>query len=419
MKPLRHTLLWVLLTGLLLGACQKEDPQWPPRPKPETADQTLLVYLGGQTLLRAFKGNIAEIRQAIDQHILYDSRLLLYVEPSIRESYLIEYSFDYATQSSRGDTLRRYERPALTSDHVGRVMQDAFTEAPAHRYGMILGSHGAGWVPATYPYLTQDEGDNGMEIWSNRPIPYEATDRHPLLYKSDRAREATRWFGEFNGGVADLSLWIEAIQSLDTPLEYLIFDACFMSNIEALYALRHSARYIVASPCEIMGRGMPYASILGELFTEKGTSYDLKAYCAGYYDFYLHTTETKPSGCIALTRCEELDNLAAATRRALQHRNEEVDPETIQPYDGLDRTLFYDLGQYIEQVCGDSEAYSAFVEQFDRTFPEEYRLHTPSFYSGYDGEMTPIHHYSGVSTSAPSTKYPTAYAQTAWYEAVN
>ncbi len=411
-NPFKGALIGVVSTLLLASSCSEKEPAWSPRPKPEKADQTLLVYLSGQTLMGAFRTNIKEIQEAIDQHILYDSRLMVYVEPTTRESYLIEYSFDYATQKSRPDTLRRYNYPELTAEHIGAVMRDAFEEAPADRYGLITGSHGGGWVPSEYPYLSSDEEDN-MEIWSHPKTLH--SDRHPLLYKSAAAAYPTRWYGEMNGRVTDLETWCEAIQSLDISLEYLIFDACFMSNIEALYEMRHLAKEIVASPTEIMGRGMPYAKILKELFTEEGKSYDLEAYCRGYHAFYLTTTETQPSGTIALTRCEELEALAEVARAAIRGGHREVDATTLQRYEGLDNGLFYDLRQYMEATCEDESLLEEFRVQFDRTFPMEYRLYTPYYYSGYNGMLNPIDYYSGVSCSTPSTKYPTAYRETAWY----
>ena len=404
--------------GLMLWpSCSEKEPQWEPRPKPEVADQTLLVYLSGQTLLRHFKTNIQEIQEAIDRHILYDSRLLLYVEPSTRESLLIEYSFDYEKQRSRADTLRRYTSPRLTPDHISTVLNEAYGLAPANRYGLVLGSHGAAWVPSTYPYLTTNEKDNELDIWS-QPHPLGLhPERHPLLYKSSKATHPTRWFGEFNGQVTNLSTWIEAFELTQVEIEYMIFDACFMSNIEALYDLRHSTRYIVASPSEIMGRGMPYAKILQELFTDEGRSYDLEAYCKGYYEFYLNIDPSKeqPSGCIALTVCEELEELAHLTREVLQQEFPAVDPSLMQDYEGLNPPLFYDFRQYVESAASSQELLTAFQEQFERTFPEACRWHTPSFYSGYNGRLNPIEYYSGVTCSNLSEKYPTAYTQTAWY----
>lgn len=411
----------LLVALLTLSACQESDPeptpQWPPRPKPEVAEQSLLFYFSGRSLLSYFRDvNIPEIRSAIDKHILYDSRLLVYIQPSTQRSLLIEYSFDYQTQASRADTLRTYEgRSSIDKEHILEVLSDLQSLAPAKRYAMVMGSHGGGWVPKEYRNLRANESDNESDIWTLEP---EAREPANWLYKSPGA-EATRWYGEHDNQTTDIATWAAAFAESPIRMEYLIFDACFMSNIEALYELRNAARYIVASPCEIMGRGISYATALPPLFTQEGRGYDLEKFCHAFHDFYSTTTDTRQSGCIALTKCAELEALAEATRIALKEINPELNPSLLQVYEGLMRPLFYDFRQYVEAASTDAAALAAFEEQFDRTFPEEYRLHTPEFYSGYNGGMNPITYYSGVSTSQPSNKFPNAWKECEWAKRIN
>lgn len=419
MKSLRYLIPITLLTLLTLVACREEEerPKWVRPPYQEVADQTVLMYLSGQSLLSHFRRNIEEVQQAIDRHILYNSRLLLYVQPNSNQSLLIEYSFDYDKQASRADTLRRYEgKSSIMIDHIVEVLTDVGELAPAERYGMVLGSHGGGWVESTWTDLrmSEDEEDMGDEWMQRHGLNKPSFD---WLHKSPGA-EATRWFGEHKGMTTNIENWATAFERAPIRMEYLIFDACFMSNIEALYELRHAADYIVASPCEIMGRGINYSMALPTLFTEKGESHDLLGFCQSFYDFYSTTTTTRQSGCIAMTVCAELEAMAEATRRVLAGPTRTVDASTLQSYEGLYRHLFFDFKEYIEAVGNDEELLADFEEQFERTFPKEYRLHTPEFYSGYNGTMNPIDYYSGVTTSMPSTKYPTDYATTPWYRAM-
>lgn len=419
-RALRNTLL-ILTTLITLVGCREEpdEPKWVRPPYQEVADQTVLMYLSGQSLISHFRRNIEEARQAVDEHILYNSRLLVYVQPNNRQSLLMELSFDYDKQSSRTDTLRRYEeQSSIDPEHIAQVLGDVAELAPAERYGMILGSHGGGWVKSRWSDLTlsetgSDEGmeDEWMQLHGRREVNFD------WLHKSPGA-EPTRWFGEHKGITTNISNWAEAFERAPIRMEYLIFDACFMSNIEALYELRHATNYIVASPCEIMGRGTNYRLSLPPLFSDKGENYDLEGFCRSFYDFYSTTTETRQSGCIALTLCEELEPLAEVTRRVLATRNDEADLSLLQSYEGLNSHLFFDFREYVEAVATDSELLAAFEEQFERTFPASCRLHTPGFYSGYNEAMNPIDYYSGVTTSAPSTKYPTDYATTPWYHAV-
>lgn len=419
MKRLTRSLL--LSAALLFAACESEkeptpDTGWPEREKPAVAEQTVLFHLSGRSLLSYFRDtNVPEIRAAIDEHILYDSRLLLYIQPTTQLSLLIEYSFDYKSQASQADTLRRYEgRSSLDKDHIVEVITDLKSIAPAKRYGMVLGSHGGGWVPAQYQDLKSNESDSSSDIWT---IAAGEQEPHDWLIKSPGA-EATRWFGEHDGATTDIATWKAAFEEAPVKFDYLIFDACFMSNIEALYELRNAADRILASPCEIMGRGICYTTALPHLFEDEGRTANLIGFAGDFYDFYSTTTSTRQSGCMALTQCGELEALAEAMRRVASGPTNQVNPSELQTYEGLLRPLFFDFQQYVIALAGDHVALDNFIVQFDCTFPKEGSFHTPAFYSGYNGGMNPINYYSGVTTSAPSNKYPTAYSQCEWARAV-
>lgn len=385
-------------------------------PIPET-DQTVLFYLSGQSLLSYFRDtNVAEIRKEIGRGTtLYNSRVLVFIQPSTQQSLLIEYAYDTDSRECYADTLCRYsDFQSIRQEDIVRVFRDMQKKAPANRYGLVMGSHGGGWVPARYKNLTQNENGSDENEWSLRACGQ--TERTDWLGRIAGA-DATRWFGEDNYTTADIETWSAAFDEAAIDWEYVIFDACFMSNIETLYELRRAARYIVGSPCEIMGRGMPYATMLADLFTDEGRNYDLESFCRHFYDFYSTTTATRKSGCIALTVCEELEALAERMKPVNAKMRADADFSKVQVYEGLSKPLFFDLLQYIETGCTDAEAVAAFRTQFDRTFPEACRLHTPSFYSGYNGRMNDISYYSGVTTSAPSEKFPTACAATAWSQA--
>ena len=421
---MRHILIPFFATFVLFFSCQKEEPgiYYPPRPKPETADQTLMFYLGGQDLRNYFNVNIAEIGQAVDEYILYDSRLVIFVQPTVYRSYLLECSFDYDTQRSRIDTLKTYyDVVSNKKEGIERVLSDMAAEAPAYRYGLILGSHGGGWLPAEYKYINRF----GRDVAGAAMLADSEGDN--LLHKSPGA-DPTRWFGEDGREMGEISEWADGIAASGVAFDYVIFDACFMSNVETLYQLRHVAPQIVASPCEIMARGVPYHLTLRHLLLDRGRGYDLIAFAQSFCAYYTSTTETRRSGCLAVTRTAELDRLAAAMKALNATLTAEPAPEELQTYEDLNdgqtyRPLFFDLRQYAELVTADEGARAAFLDQFDRTFPEQGRFHTESFYSGYsiDNGMHPIVYYSGVTCSAPTRieAYAAAYLHTDWYAATH
>ena len=203
--------------------------------------------------------------------------------------------------------------------------------------------------------------------------------------------------------------------------DYVIFDDCFMSNIESLYAMRRATDYIIASPCEIMGAGFPYELVLPRLFTNGGYDRDLEGVCRAFYDFYVNYIY--PSGCVALTVCAELEELAVRYANLSSGLTNNVDVSQLQYYEGLSRHLFYDFGQYAELVSANPVLLNDFKEQFDRTFPESCRLHTPSFYTAFGGSpkdsFVTVDYYSGVTISEPADRNAELNRETEWYRATH
>lgn len=419
MRQLTSILICLVMGVSLFSSCSKDSLPSNRRPLPEVADQSLIFYLTGQSLQHYFKRyNIPEICEAIDNDILYDSRLFVHVQSSDNstEALLIEYWYNLETQSSCADTLRRYPNcNTIEKAHIVKVIDDVAEIAPSNRYAMVLGSHGGGWVSSEYKNFTSYEsGDDEGELFAEKSA---ATQHFDLLHKSDGA-DATRWFGENMGDVAEISVWAEAFKEASVDMEYLIFDACFMSNVETLYELRDAAKFIVASPCEIMGRGVPYNITLPHLFSNFGKDYDLKGFIGSFVDYYSKTNDSRKSGCMALTVCSEMEALAEVTSEVYSAGLREIDIKSIQSYEGLSDPLFVDFEEYIMATCTDDILLSRFIQQLDKTLPKEYRMRTDFFYSGYNNGYNVINHYSGVSTSDGSIKYPKSYENTLWAKRV-
>lgn len=431
---MNRLLLRLLLAVAAAGfaACDKTEPVDPVDPDkpvvpPTETQQTIMVYLSGQSLARYFTQNVNEIASAVagsDGH----SRVLIFSEPR-SGAVLIECKYRGKGQKAQLDTLHRYTQEEFSSsiqrNDIAKILNQMAIIAPAGRYGLIIGSHGGGWLPAEYRLLDDFGGKTPFSLHPRR-------EEDPLLHKQ-AGSDATRWFGEENGQVGEIEEWAAGIQAATPRFGYVIFDACFMSNIETLYELRNIAPYIVASPCEIMGRGVPYDLCLPALLSDTSTQSEASAmeplmeFCRAFYNFYNTTVETRQSGCLAITCTAEIDKLAAAAKAFNATVTAEPDPMKLQIYEGLHQgttrcPLFFDLRQYIEEAeCSDENVRRAALEQLDRTIPEESRLHTPQFYTGYDGDMHDIDYYSGVTTSTPTaiTAYAEALRQTAWWKATH
>ncbi len=151
---------------------------------------------------------------------------------------MFEIVYDARQRKCVRKELKIYENfHADETASVQEMFADMQLLAPADSYGLAIGCHGFGWIPKDAP-LPQ-----GRYV-PERPLP------GALITRS------TRFFGD-SGHLMDIAQLADAVAGLSYRFDYLIFDGCFMSNIETLYDLRHSFDYIISSPCEIMGAGFP------------------------------------------------------------------------------------------------------------------------------------------------------------------
>ena len=422
MKKLHHIVLVLALAAPLFTGCTKDEGVTPRPPVPETADQTIMFYLTGTNLGSYFRKNVDDAMNAIDRNILHNSRVLVFIQPQrglsmVLELYYTPRNDDYVPgaqfsyEHCKVDTLRRWADADFNSMDGGtitEVISYMAEQAPARRYGLILGGHGLGWVPDGTS-VNAIRFSAFQDFWS--PMPNALP---------------SRWMGD-SGKRAEIPQLAAAFGNTGLHFDYLLFDACFMSSIEALYDLRGCADHIIASPCEVMAAGFNYTDILPHLLADAGTSYDLPGVCSEYHDYYMNRATTK-SGCIALTVTGELEPLAAIVKEIeTKYPGQTYDRASLQTYEGLDEHVFYDLQGYIEAICDEKDPLlDKFRAQMGKTFPTESRLHTPSFYSVYGlGDAPNGMHtiedgkYSGVTTSAPCERFAPEWGQTAWYRATH
>ena len=407
------------LLPALLTSCEKsveldyltkqEIPDGSDGPDDGRTEHALLLYFVGTGLDSYFGRNIDAVRQAVGQNILGNNRIVYFRRLSGTTWAISEIYYDSTTGKSATEVLKTYEDADLSD--MGLYLSEMIRLVPAEKYGMVLGGHGSGWMPKSLG-----------STWNVKYSAMSARTAHashtahfnPFGEAPCEGAAPTRFFGEssVNFDISEIAAWME---ETGVDFEYLIFDDCFMSNIEALYDMRRAADYIIASPCEIMAEGFPYQYVIPQLFADGGP--DLEGVCRAFYDFY--TNYSYPSGCVAMTVCSELDALAEAYRNLAAGPTREVDAAQLQYYEGLSRHVFYDFAQYAEALSDSSVLLDAFREQFDRTFPESCRLHTPSYYSAYNNIFNTIDSYSGVTVSEPADRNEEMNRQTEWYRATH
>ena len=379
--------------------------------KSKVANRTVLLYMPGTNLRGFYARNIDLCRKAVSENKLGDGRLLICHQPSGHDNAIItELYYDEQKQDCEAIKLLAYDDfEAGNKAKVARLFADMAILAPAEHYGLVIGSHGKAWIPS------------GTRL-TMRPLAETGGVSEEAFWQPVAGAKPTRSFGDTNHSleIPELS---EILSKLPFRFDYLMFDACFMSNVETLYDLRKEVDYIVASPCEIMASGFPYDTIVPHLFSGLSEEEYLPKVCEAYWHFYTYDWQNDPmnesSGCIAMTRTKELDALAEKMLEVNTSEKKQFNLSQIQTYEGLDNHVFFDLGHYVELSCADEGAKASFMAQMERTFPKAAALHTETFYSVYNGMPNPIHYYTGVTFSGLNDRYKVENQKTAWYQATH
>lgn len=379
--------------------------------RPPKAAQTIMFYYLGRSLSGHYAANLAKTKLALDGNIQGNTRILVFMQSSNSAATLRELRYDDVAGKCVEDVITTYKLATpYTEAALAEQLTDMVQYAPAENYGLIIDSHGKGWIPkegSGRKLLSARDRSIRQKIWT--PVPGALQTRH---------------IGDSSSMQYNTTELANAVASAGIKLKYLIFDACFMSNVESAYDLRNVADYIVASPCEVMGSGFPYDLVMPQLLLDNGTRADLDGVCREYVEYY---KKSSSSACSALIDCSQLEALATAVKRVNTSGSRAVVLDNVQAYEGISPTnnpthIFYDLEDYLRQSCTDSQAVRDFSAQLDRTVSSRY--HTNMFYSAYNGKMNAINYYSGFTTSAPimldtASQYRTEWEQTEWYKATH
>lgn len=395
--------LSIILSGII-AACGDDDPI--KKPEVEVPTQTLLMYMPWSTNLTSFfMINIADMEEAIAEGILKHERVLVFLATSPTKASMFELLYDAANGTCVRQTLKEYDNhPCTTVEGIAGILTDMKTFAPATIYSMTIGGHGLGWLPV-------QTATNASEAKASS-TPSTA----PTYHWEVPGEYLTRYFGGTTANhQTDITTLAKAIESVGITMEYILFDDCYMSNVEVAYDLRHVTRHFIASTCEVMAYGMPYHPMAKHLLGD--INYD--SISQTFYNFYIDYS--MPCGTIATTVTSELDSLATLMREINTHHtwDSQLDKQ-VQRLDGYSPSLFYDLGDYVSHLCTDSLLLTRFNEQLERAVPITSRAYTPTYYSMYTGRQVRINRFCGLTISDPSTHHlATPKAETNWYKATH
>jgi len=412
-KAMKHLTRIFFALLLLAVSCNTLDSDYvvnsvgshPTSPQPRSDSdglrKALVMYEAGYNsladYLREDIGDLlgGEIPDQSGNYLFVYSHLTVGNNYSIPTSPVLERIYkDYDGTIVR-DTLVVYpeDSNSASAEEVGKVLTYLGENFRAGSWGLILGSHGTGWVPAGYyanPSVLYSHSNSGMSYRKETPGLVD-------IFIQDPSEPLTRSWGQKIYNVARNKGYEIDINDLAAAipfhLDYIRFDACLMGCIEVAYEFRNVCDYMAFSQAEIMADGFVYSNIAGHLLSSARA--DLLSVCEDYFNHYQKQTGVDQSATISLIDCTELEPLAEACREIFaNHRSEmaSIIPSTVQRYYRYNRHWFYDLGDIIAKSGASEEELAKFNSALEecvlyneatKYFMNEFEIKTHSGFSSY------------------------------------
>ena len=363
--------------------------------------QTILVFYpwtgdkSSTGLLGYLQNNIDSICDGIiDRKGLNNSRVLVFLSDKYNHSMLYDLQYNATTKSVDRVPLKEYEGASYASaEGIADILNEVKTKASALNYALIVGVHGCGWTYASdwsrYPYYA-------------RPSVTRPRDNNfsGIQFGPDPNAPLTRFFGSVSlaENAMDISTLAEGIRESGLKMQYILFDACYMSNIETAYELKDVTNYMIASGSEIMAAGLPYRSMWSYL---NSATPNYSGIVSTSVNFYKNSSD--PFCNLAAIDCRQVEKLAGVMKEinAQYQLSASVSLDSIQHLDGFRPNLFYDLETYVDSLRPSGYLLDQFKSQLKLTIKAS--DHTEEAYTCiYSSDSFKIKNYCGITISDPS-----------------
>lgn len=340
--------------GVLTACSPEEEPRQPAR-------HTLLVYMAGDNnLSRETTQKIKAIAEGFHDS---GSHLLVYQDYNHAAAgeqatpLLLKLEATGAHSPARIDTLERYAQENSASAEVfGRVLRQVALQYPAESHGLLLFSHGTGWLP-------------------------QGTFARPRSITAD---------GKSEMEVCDFAAAIP-----DGHFDYIVLEACLMAGVEVAYELRHKTRTLLASSAEIISPGFTpvYPELVPYLFESPA---NLEGFARRFHTYADGLSGLYRSSTLSVIATEGIEELARQVLPVLR-QPQQPEPEDVQEFNRNEALLYFDLGHYM-QLAATPEQDRAFRQALSKVVI--YQAATPQFVGA------PIQYHSGLTVYLMQEKYP-------------
>ncbi|MDE6340936.1 MAG: hypothetical protein K2K93_01330 [Muribaculaceae bacterium] len=368
----------------LLGAVScKEDA-----PLSDDTKRTILIYAVASNNLSSFlRDDMAEMISAAPAVAGLGStvRVMVY---SVASQSATEATLKELQKNSEGEwefkTIKNYDRDTYSTDpdRMREVFQDLTSISESDKYGLILWSHGTGWLP--------NFSDHGKDTGASVP---------------------QRSFGlDKNGSTSDYCDIHELAQAIpDGMFDYIWFDLCYMMGIEVCYQLRDKCDYICGYPTEDWSTGMNYDSTLPMLAAP------VPDLTGAAESFFSHYNMSGLAVTVTVARTAPLEELAEAAAAVYAAGSRPGSSTGLQNYSRLSKKgqELFDFGQFTERYLQDdpdNPLITRFRAALDKVV--EYGACSVASFDGQYGTPFNPEIYSGFSCHFPGTA---AVASEAYY----
>ena len=421
---------FVLIVSCFLVACDHESEEPEIQFVPE---QTILMYFpwsqDSNDIYLHLLNNISAMQMAVENNRgLGQRKIMVFIAQSSTRAALLDFRYiadnkDQQDGRCVADTIKQYThlsgKDFTTAAGMTSIFKDVMQASRGTKsYSLIIGCHGMGWLPAG-----TDIFPNPSTTWAKR----ELSANNAAAANNGKNIVLTRYFGHsllksYQTEVSELSA---AVKNTFGKTKFIVFDDCYMSNIEVAYELKEVTENYIASPIEMMIAGLPYRTLGMDLINE-----NYQNVCDKFHAYYSSDAYNQ-YGALAVTKTSEIDDMANIIKRINAKYPEgsmsAEELKAIQNYDLLDNPVFLDMSDYVMTLCKEKDValYQEFVNQMDKMIP--YKCHTTDFVvtTHQDDMGHPLYGkiktYSGISISDPSMHPGIQEAKklTGWWKATH
>ena len=377
MKKLKYSISVTMLSLLALFALVSCGDE-PKGGDDDSIGRTVLVYMVANNSLGRVGYDLMDIEEMKKASLagdIKDGRLIVYHSDVNGDVTLNE------VKDGELVVLKAYDNSSLSveSSRMREVVADTKRFAPAADYGLVLWSHGSGWLV-----------DGIEDLESSAPsVQSFCEDSRKRMNVSTIARTLK---GEDFG--------------------FIYFDCCLMGSIEVIYELQGCADYIVASPTELPVYGMPYDKNIKHFFKPVP---DLVKAAEETFNYYNTPGVSPVEWCtMAVYDMKAVSRLADATK-AVYSASVIGFPDGYQPQRYSDEAVcyYYDFVDYVNILTDDK----ALLDEFNAAASAVviYHAETPMLFN-----VVKLEHCNGFATYIMRNHDDNRknYKSTAWYRDV-